>query len=65
MTSMLPTADQLEEVIHVALSRGDMEGVSAALHVLAVVDVRRCERVIEVMRLALEVREDMAAKGLL
>jgi hypothetical protein len=51
--SDLPTGEQLQDVLAAALHQGDMRGVDAALTVMATVDPRRCERVMETMRLGL------------
>lgn len=49
----LPTADQLVEVIQLALHAHDIEAVGHALTVLAVVDPHRAIAIYDAMRVAL------------
>lgn len=56
--SDLPTADQLSDVVIVALNVGDMEGVVAALRVMAVVDPRRADEMLSAIELGLAMRRE-------
>ncbi len=49
----LPTADQLVEIIHLALDAHDIEAVGHALTVLAVVDPHRAIAIYDAMKAAL------------
>lgn len=48
--------DVLESIVGTAVEQRDWRGVDAALHLLAVADPRRCERLVAVMRLAVDAR---------
>ena len=48
----LPTADQLEDVFHAALKASDLDGVMAALEVMARVDPHRAGRLMEDLQTA-------------
>ncbi len=54
----LPTADQLSDIVIVALDSGDMEGVVAALRVMAVVDPRRAAETLAAIELGLAMRRE-------
>lgn len=54
----LPTADQLSDIVIVALDSGDMEGVVAALRVMAVVDPRRSAETLAAIELGLAMRRE-------
>ncbi len=56
--SDLPTADQLSDVVIVALNVGDMESVVAALRVMAVVDPRRADEMLSAIELGLAMRRE-------
>lgn len=56
--SDLPTADQLSDIVIVALDSGDMEGVVAALRVMAVVDARRAAETLAAIELGLAMRRE-------
>lgn len=49
------TADQLEEIFHEVLKRGDAKGVEATLTMLAVKDPHRAQRLLDLTRAALVV----------
>lgn len=53
----LPDADTCERIYMQALRQRDWQGVESALRVLAVVDPHRAERLIEVSRLGIALRE--------
>lgn len=54
----LPTADQLSDIVIVALDSGDMEGVVAALRVMAVVDPRRAAETLAAIELGIAMRRE-------
>ena len=54
----LPTADQLSDIVIVALDSGDMEGVVAALRVMAVVDPKRAAETLAAIELGLAMRRE-------
>lgn len=56
--SDLPTADQLSDIVIVALDNGDMEGVVAALRVMTVVDLRRAAETLAAIELGLAIRRE-------
>ena len=56
--SDLPTADQLSDIVIVALDSGDMEGVVAALRVMTVVDPRRAAETLAAIELGLAMRRE-------
>ena len=56
--SALPTADQLSDIVIVALDNGDMEGVVAALRVMTVVDLRRAAETLAAIELGLAIRRE-------
>jgi hypothetical protein len=51
------TADDWEHVFHAALERGDIQGVEAALRVLAIKDPHRAQELMDLLRMALVVRD--------
>lgn len=50
---MPPIPDQLELIFHAALTDRDWPAVDAALHILAVIDPRRCRELTDICRVAL------------
>lgn len=50
----LPDAAACEEIFFAALPKGDTEGVSAALHLLAVQDPHRAQELLDLTQLALD-----------
>ena len=49
----LPSAEQCEQIFHAALEARDMEGVYAALRVLAVKDPHRASDLFETLKVGL------------
>jgi hypothetical protein len=52
------TADQIKDAIPEAIRRGDFEAVDGLLRLLAVTDPRAAQNVLDVIRIALEIRKD-------
>jgi hypothetical protein len=57
------TADDWEQVFHATLERGDIQGVEAALRVLAIKDPHRAERLMDLTRMALVVADAASSRG--
>lgn len=57
------TADDCERIFHAALSKGDVQGVEAALRVMAVKDPHRAQRLMDLTRMALIIADSRSASG--
>ena len=47
----------VEEILVRCLQTGDMKGVDAAIRVLAVIDPRRCDEIVDAMKAGLVLRK--------
>ena len=57
------TVEALEEVLVASVQSGDVEGVNAALRVMATIDARRAAELLDVMNAGLAVARDMRRKA--